>query len=169
MTSPHHPQKKRDVTCLVTPNVMSPCRSENMFKEHPSMAHVFEFVLRFAQISVMTNFFNATFCFTFTSHVHCGLCPLPREELWWNPVIVGVCTVNKTKHGMCQTRNRIHNLSWVLVMTLKSTVMVNDITILMSSLSTVVELSKGEVGGWPRNFISWVYILTKIVGFEGWG
>ena len=34
---------------------------------------------------------------------------------------------------------------------------------------SVVELSKGEVGGWPKNFISWVYILTKIVGLEGWG
>ena len=25
------------------------------------------------------------------------------------------------------------------------------------------------MGGWSRNFISWVYILTKIVGFECWG
>ena len=32
----------------------------------------------------------------------------------------------------------------------------------------VIDLSLGEMGGWPRNFISWVYILTKIVGFEGW-
>ena len=23
--------------------------------------------------------------------------------------------------------------------------------------------------GWPKNFISWVYILTKIVCLEGWG
>ena len=34
---------------------------------------------------------------------------------------------------------------------------------------SVVDLSLGEVGGWPRNFISLVYISTKIVGFEGWG
>ena len=24
-------------------------------------------------------------------------------------------------------------------------------------------------GGWRRNFISWVYILTTVVGFLGWG
>ena len=35
--------------------------------------------------------------------------------------------------------------------------------------SSVLELSNGEVGGWARFFIIWVYILTKIVGLEGWG
>ena len=34
---------------------------------------------------------------------------------------------------------------------------------------SVFELSNGEVGRWTRFFISWIFILTKIVGLEGWG
>ena len=31
-------------------------------------------------------------------------------------------------------------------------------------ITAVFELSKCEVGGYPMNFISWVYISAKIVG-----
>ena len=33
----------------------------------------------------------------------------------------------------------------------------------------MLELSNGEVEGWARFFISWIYILTKIVDLESWG
>ena len=37
------------------------------------------------------------------------------------------------------------------------------------SIRPVLELWNGEVQGLSKVFFSWIYILTKIVGLEGWG